>query len=210
MLGGSQISPPTTTEYIHYLPRGLRIILSQSVPATWICPIATGLPIWLYVTPNYALSIGLNIQHIAVNILQLSLNRIIRILEMEDHRLPKTWLLRLAELLNSPNKPETHNWIKQLRDLLSLINEDKMLDSIYSELWKQRKENILSKFRRYLASANRERYLRSSGCQVIYPVPSFEAVPKLFARIPQHLSKPKSRLDSPVNTLGVSLSTTKP
>lgn len=48
MLGGSQISPPTTTEYIHYLPRGLRIILSQSVPATWICPIATGLPIWLY------------------------------------------------------------------------------------------------------------------------------------------------------------------
>ncbi|KAH0546553.1 hypothetical protein KQX54_011374 [Cotesia glomerata] len=110
--------------------------------------------------------------------------------ELSDNRLPKICLLRLVEINKHSTQHKSTNWVQQLKELLKPINEDSLLDNLDVEHWKTRKDNILSKHRSNLARMDRERYSRSSGCQLILPVPLFEILPELFHRVPHYLCKP--------------------
>ncbi|CAG5075424.1 Protein of unknown function [Cotesia congregata] len=141
-------------------------------------------------TPGYAIRIELNIEHSAVTLLQASINWTIKILKLEDHRLPKICLLQLLKHQKSTIRPKMLCWSQHLYDTLKTIGEEQLLDSTDSDLWAGRKEIILSKYRRHLALADRDRYARSQACQVILPTPLFEILPEMSIRIPQHLIKP--------------------
>ncbi|CAG5075406.1 Protein of unknown function [Cotesia congregata] len=141
-------------------------------------------------TPGYALRSEMNIPHIATDILQLAINWGIKILKLENHRLPELCLFRLAELRNSSTNQHKCNWAHQLSNLLRTVNEEQLLDNPDADYRSARKNIILRKFRCHLALADRERYSRSSSCQTIFSIPLFEVIPELTLRVPHHLSKP--------------------
>lgn len=64
---------------------------------------------------NYAIRIEFDIEHIALKILSLALNRVCRVLKMGDDRLPKICLLHLIALTKTPFNSSKHNWAQKLR-----------------------------------------------------------------------------------------------
>lgn len=141
-------------------------------------------------TPGYAIRLELNIEHSAVTLMQASINWIIKILKLEDHRLPKICLFQLLKRQKTDTITRMFSWTRQLTDTLTTIGEEQMLDTLDPDLWTRRRVTILSKYRRHLTLVDRERYYRSKASQVILPSPLFEIMPEITNRIPQHLIKP--------------------
>ncbi|CAG5102816.1 Similar to RTase: Probable RNA-directed DNA polymerase from transposon BS (Drosophila melanogaster) [Cotesia congregata] len=70
--------------------------------------------------PNAELRLELNISIIKLEVLKPSLNWVCKILDMEDHRLPKLCFLRTLQLSRVQPADTKYNWVVQLKNLLQL------------------------------------------------------------------------------------------
>ncbi|CAG5084250.1 Similar to Transposon TX1 uncharacterized 149 kDa protein (Xenopus laevis) [Cotesia congregata] len=138
-------------------------------------------------TPNYALRIELNLQHTSILVLKQALTWVIRILEMDESRLPKKCFLRLNALRYTFNNSK-HNWVQQLAVLLNLVQEADLLNKLDPTIWKSRKQDILKKYSNHLKKLDADRYANSSSCQFILPNPIYNLSQVL--NNPQRLIKP--------------------
>lgn len=93
-------------------------------------------------TPGYALRIELGLRHLAVRVLELTINWIIRVLKMEEHRLPLVRYKRLMFLMDKPSNVVKFNWLSKMYALLSEFNMEFLCFVTDPEIWgKQQKES---------------------------------------------------------------------
>lgn len=104
----------------------------------------------------------------------------------------KSAFLRL-NTLRSSFKSSKHNWVQQLADLLTLINEAAMLGNVRPAYWKAEKSDLINKFNIYLRNLNQERYYCLKACRIIYPILLYKLLSD-FERCPDHLIKPVIQL----------------
>lgn len=129
-------------------------------------------------TPGYLLRLELGLVPIAVRIFRLTLSWIIKILDMDDSRLPKICYLRhLALFVNRPSimddktakKYATYNWIYQVNFFMEKISACYMWDSVDSAEWKGVKEDLVSRLASFYKQEDLRRALKSERIQVNIP-----------------------------------------
>lgn len=110
---------------------------------------------------------------------------------MNDSRLPKICFLHLYALRTTFNS-NRHNWVQQLSDVLSSIQESELLNNLDANHWKAKKKGILAKFDNHLRKIDAVHYRQSSACQLILPSPLFKLLH--FNNMPLYFIKPPIQL----------------
>lgn len=118
-------------------------------------------------TPGYLVRLELNIPHIAVKILNLTISCIIKILGIVSTRYPQICFFRLVQLSKVPSATPKLNWTVRLKDLLVLASEPlDILDSTSPEVWINRRDDILRNLRFALKYMDLQSYQASSNYQI--------------------------------------------
>lgn len=97
-------------------------------------------------TPGYALCIELGLRHLAVRVLELTINWIIRMLKMKEHRVPLVCYKRLMFLIDKPSNVVKFNWLSKMDALLSEFNMEFLCFVTDPEIWESNKKKIIARF----------------------------------------------------------------
>lgn len=128
--------------------------------------------------PGYLVRLELDISHIEVRVFALTLNWVIKVLYMDESRLPSVCLRRDVHLfLNRINNPSDKqmarmskfNWVWQLNCFLVKIDEQDMWHTLEGEYWELRKEFLISKLRSYCKECDMAAANQSDSIQIKIP-----------------------------------------
>lgn len=129
-------------------------------------------------TPNYLLRLEVGLAPIAVRIFELTVGWIIKILEMDDSRLPKICFLRHLALFKTrpaimDNKTakryELYNWIYQVNFFMEKISASGMWDNVNSVYWKSKKDDMVARLLVVYKQEDLGRVVKSESLQVVIP-----------------------------------------
>jgi len=101
-------------------------------------------------TPNAPLRLEIGILKLSSKVFKLTWGYIVKILEMNDARLPKICLLRLIYLHRFTDSCTQYNWVSQFNVFLEKINMTHLLETTIPESWKEVEELAFERFNRYL------------------------------------------------------------
>lgn len=101
-----------------------------------------------------------------------------KVLDMVDLLIPKRCYLKLHSLLDTPYKMS--NWLNQLRKILALVAEEKLIHCLLPDIWRANKDIILTKFQEYKQSSDVARYTTSTACQFYFKQPILDVYPAIF------------------------------
>lgn len=116
-------------------------------------------------TPNFALRLELNIAPIELKLFALSIGWVIRLLDMNDHRLPKICLLRQLQLHNEGRSITKFNWVSQLSDMLKNIHREDIWDSVDPEVWRGLRSSLIEEYAYFLRTSDLTRFSISNSLQ---------------------------------------------
>ncbi|XP_015124438.1 uncharacterized protein LOC107046348 [Diachasma alloeum] len=107
-------------------------------------------------TPSCALRLETGLLRVEYAVCKATLNYIIKILEMEDHRLPKICLRRMFELDSDPNplkdvaKFKKFNWGTRICNFLSLVGAPELWGNFGAADWLGNREGMLERLKQFL------------------------------------------------------------
>lgn len=127
-------------------------------------------------TPSYAVRMELGLTHIAFKLLNAAWSWIVRLLRMEDSRLPKLCLMRLVWLHRHGQALDNkYNWVKQVDECLEKIDSTHLWDDMNPELWERSREECMRRYQRHLKMQDYSRMRDGQSLQTGFP--SFPRTP---------------------------------
>lgn len=114
-------------------------------------------------TANGALRLELNIDRIAYSAIRLIWGWLIRVLKMNNTRLPKICLLRLIALANAPNAKVKYNWAAQLRAFLISLDLQAIWDRLEPEFLTAQANEVFDKYKTFLKNQDFQEWVARSS-----------------------------------------------
>ena len=85
-----------------------------------------------------------------------AINWVLKILRISDERLLKVCLIRMKSVMN--NCDRRYNWLSQLAGKHTMIKCEDIIDTLDLQVWLDRREEIVRKYREYVVNIDFERY----------------------------------------------------
>lgn len=118
-------------------------------------------------TPHCIVRLECGASRVAYKLLLLAWRWVIRVLEMNDDRLPKICFLRLLRA-SSYARESKYNWICQLKDILVLVDYSWILDETDPVIWKFHEPQFLNCYYNYLRALDYEEALKCKAMQISF------------------------------------------
>ncbi|CAG5100696.1 Similar to LINE-1 retrotransposable element ORF2 protein (Homo sapiens) [Cotesia congregata] len=149
-------------------------------------------------TPGYAVRLEVGVSPLAVQVLDAAIRWASKVLKLSDDRLPKICFLRLLELSRVEDQyglknKYPGNWVSALKSLLKACGYDSLFNSLSSETWESRRQEVVSSFAKSLRDADYKRYSNSNSCQIPIQRP-YEGPAKYLKRCPYYALNIKAQL----------------
>lgn len=116
-------------------------------------------------TAGYALRLELGLHTVACDVLKNAYGWVLRILKMDESRLPRICFMRLVEMAESENSNMSHNWVSQFKQTLAEVESADLWTNLTADYWLSRKNSILEDFNKNVRARDFDRYRRSSSAQ---------------------------------------------
>ena len=116
-------------------------------------------------TAGYALRVELGLVPLAYRVVKLAIDWIVRVLDMDQTRLPKVCMVRLMRLYLGGASNVRYNWVHQLAECLGRAGIALSDDILNLNLWRNGQANMLQRYREFLIAEDVARLLNSSSLQ---------------------------------------------
>lgn len=126
-------------------------------------------------TPAYLLRLELNLPPLEITVFALTLGWIVKVLKMDQSRLPRICLMREIQIFMKRDKFMTlkakkrfgkFNWVWQVNDLLEKIDEEKMWCNLEASHWESRRGNLIEKLSVFWREKDLQSYHASINLQL--------------------------------------------
>ena len=116
-------------------------------------------------TAGYALRVELGLVPLAHRVVKLAIDWIVRVLDMDQTRLPKVCMVRLMRLYLGGASNVRYNWLHQLAECLGRAGIALSEDILNLNFWRNGQANMLKRYREFLIAEDVARLLNSSSLQ---------------------------------------------
>lgn len=120
-------------------------------------------------TPGYAVRLELGINHVLLDIVKQAISWLIKMLKMENDRLPKICFNRLLHLDNNDYGSSVFNWVSQLRAVTDGTIDPSLWDQPTAQAWSSSKDVICERLQLKLKNQDLRRYTNSECLTIKVP-----------------------------------------
>lgn len=142
-------------------------------------------------TPHCIVRLECGATHIALKVLSLTWKFVIRILKMENDRLPKMCFLRMQNSHSHISNPK-YNWVCQLEKLLCVIDFSWIVKVTDPDVWILNENKATNLYANYLRALDYERAVNCNALQLRFQY--FDVIPFSNFRCPPNICKVLAQL----------------